>query len=436
MLRKRGNTFWIHRRVPKLYSEVEPREQIRESLHTDSEKEAKRKAEALWKEYVAAWELKLDGKDEDAIKRLELARMTARRIGVQYLPYQEVVQLPVEDRVARVLQAEAGPDEAVAALGAAPIRSITVSEALEGYWELAADKAKRKTDDQVRRWKNPLKRAINEFVEQIGDRQLTEITRTDMLQMRAFLWDRVEADEIIASTANKYLTHFTQVIRLVNDLKGLELTLPFDKLRFKEDEKIPRPPFSVAWIRDKILAPDALGGLNDEARNILIIMINTGARPSEIAGLMTHHLDLQSNLPVMRIRAEGRQLKNKNSGRDMPLTGVSLEAARDAFSRAAPRIAEAAKGETIKLFPRYFGADKLSAVLNKYMRENGLLELTSDGRETSLYSLRHSFEDRMIQSGVDERVRSDLFGHSIARERYGTGGGPEVRHEAVARIAL
>ena len=70
--------------------------------------------------------------------------------------------------------------------------------------------------------------------------------------------------------------------------------------------------------------------------------------------------------------------------------------------------------------------------MNKFMRENGMKEKDN----TTLYSLRHSFEDRLIAADIADRVRSDLFGHGIQRERYGDGGGDEVRYRAIQKIAL
>jgi len=42
-----------------------------------------------------------------------------------------------------------------------------------------------------------------------------------------------------------------------------------------------RPPFSVEHIRNVILAPGALVGLNVEARDVVTIVMETGARPSD-----------------------------------------------------------------------------------------------------------------------------------------------------------
>lgn len=83
------------------------------------------------------------------------------------------------------------------------------------------------------------------------------------------------------------------------------------------------------------------------------------------------------------------------------MTGVSLEAFR-AFPEG---------------FPRYRDNPSLSATVNSFLRENGLME----SERHSFYSLRHSFEDRMLAAGIDDRIRRDLFGHRLDRERYGQG---------------
>ncbi|MEO9515208.1 MAG: integrase, partial [Paracoccaceae bacterium] len=108
---------------------------------------------------------------------------------------------------------------------------------------------------------------------------------------------------------------------------------------------------------------------------------------------------------------------NKNSKRVIPLVGVSLEAMR-AFPNG---------------FPTYRESDAtLSATVSKYLRANGLME--SD--KHVMYSLRHSFEDRLLRAGVDDRVRRDLMGHSLDRERYGQGGGLAFKAKMLQRIAF
>lgn len=114
-------------------------------------------------------------------------------------------------------------------------------------------------------------------------------------------------------------------------------------------------------------------------------MVNTGYRPSEGAALG-------------------------------PLTGVSLEAFRQ-FPDG---------------FPRYCDNPGLSATVNKHLQANGLME----SGDHVFYSLRHSFEDRMLAAGIDDRIRRDLFGHRLDRERYGKGATLEQALALLEPLAL
>ncbi|MFB9148965.1 tyrosine-type recombinase/integrase [Roseovarius ramblicola] len=274
------------------------------------------------------------------------------------------------------------------------------------YWDLTADQLRGKSDDQVRRWKNPRIKAIKNFVAVIGDKPLADITGDDMLDFRGWWLERMEAQDLTANSANKDLIHLGNVLKTVNKMKRLNLVLPLSDLSFKEGEARQRPPFSTGWIRNELLAPGALDGLNDEAKAILLAMINTGARPSELASLTADQIVLDSNVPYIKIEPHERQLKSRNARRVIPLIGVSLEAMRG----------------NPEGFPRYRRTSaSLSATVNKYLRTHGLLETPAH----TLYGLRHSFEDRLLAADVDERVRRDLMGHALNRERYGKGASLE-----------
>lgn len=167
--------------------------------------------------------------------------------------------------------------------------------------------------------------------------------------------------------------------------------------------KRPKSCGRSAWIKEKLLAPGALDGRNIEARNILRALVNTGARPGEIANLRPEHIHLDANIPHISIEpTKDRQLKTANSRRKIPLVGVSLEAMR----------------EWPEGLPRYVDKPGLSATINKYLRENHLVETPTH----TLYGLRHRFEDQLLAANVDERIRRDLMGHALKRERYGRGG--------------
>ncbi|MEP3844131.1 MAG: DUF6538 domain-containing protein [Paracoccaceae bacterium] len=420
---KRGNQWCLRRRVPVEYQQVESRAEIWISLKTDSKRLAAEKAPAVWAEQVAAWKARLSGNDPDAMKHFEAVQDLASSKGVRYMPMDKVLQLPIDallDRIEVIASRDQKPDtlQAAAVLGTKQPPVLTVTQALETYWALAKDKTFGKSEDQKRRWENPRKKAVRNFVSIVGDKPMNEITPDDMLDFRGYWQERIESGGLTANTANKDLIHLGEVLKTVNKMKRLGLNLPLEGLAFKEGEKSERPPFSDGWIQTKLLAPDTLMSLNPEARAILIGMINTGYRPSEAACAGADQFCLEADIPHMTIKPrEGRAIKNKNSKRVIPLVGVSLEAMR-AFPNG---------------FPTYRESDAtLSATVNKYLRAHGLME----SEKHVMYSLRHSFEDRLLRAGVDDRVRRDLMGHSLDRERYGQGGGLAFKAKMLQRIAF
>ena len=295
---------------------------------------------------------------------------------------------------------------------------MSVSEALSEYWKLTPDRVRGKSADQTRRWQNPRKKAIRNFIDAVGDKPIAELKREDFLDFRSWWLERIAEENLTPNSANKDLIHLSDVLKTVDELKGLALDLPLHKLTLKDGDKKERLPFSDTWIKEKLLASDALSGLNGEARAILIGMINTGYRPSEAAGLTADRIRLDHEVPHLVIAPDDtRQIKNRTSRREVPLTGVSLEVFR-AFPAGFPRYREKPAS--------------LSATVNSFLRENRLME--SDRHV--MYSLRHSFEDRMLRGRIDERIRRELMGHSLGRQKYGEGGGLAFKAEELDRIAL
>jgi integrase len=419
--RAKNGLIELRRRVPKKYSSVEARKFIWISLQTDSPSMAEVRAVSLWQQQIAQWEAMLAGTSVVPEVRLDAAKQLVEAKGFRYMQADVLLNQPVEDIVKRVEAISFSKGipkvkDAEALLGVLPDPGLKISRVLELYWQLSANKMIGKSKDQVRRAKNPVIKAIKNLVDVIGDKTINSISRDDMLDFREWWNERLARQGLTSNSANKDFTHIGKVLRSVNELKRLGIDLPLGGLAFDEDDGDRRPPFSTEWIRSRLLAPGALSGLNTEARCILLGMINTGYRPSEGAALLPQHIQLDSAVPHILIRPEGRQLKSKNAKRTLPLTGISLEAIRECRNG----------------FPRYRDKPGLSATINKFLRENALME--SD--DHVLYSLRHAFEDRLLASGVDERIRRDLMGHALKRQRYGAGASLEMAHELLQRIAL
>ncbi len=177
-----------------------------------------------------------------------------------------------------------------------------------------------------------------------------------------------------------------------------------------------RPLYDPAFIQTRFLA-GALDGLNEDARFVLYVMIETGLRPSEIVNLQVNTIILNAPIPHVRIMADGRRLKTEDSEREIPLVGVALKA-----------LALRPHG-----FPKYRdNATTLSATVNKFMLENKLRPT----RDHSVYSLRHSFRDRLVAVETPDSLIDSLMGHKTYKPKYGKGPSLELKLKFLERIAL
>lgn len=418
---RRGKHLHMRKRVPRRYKDVEDREFVWLSLHTDSEAIAKAKAPQIWQEMIEAWEAKLEGATAEAEERIAAAKNLAAKRGYRYLSAADVARLPVTDIVDRVnrtvtAKGKIDPLEVEALLGAAEEPDLTITRALTRFWTIAKDRTLGKSDDQIRRWENPRKKAVANFIKVVGDIAAADVTTNDLFRFREWWVDRIASGEVSAGSANKDLIHLTDILKTVLRANDLDRKFTTEDLMIKEGKKNQRPAFSTDWIRKRLLAPGALDGMNGEARAILLGMINTGYRPSEGAMLTRAQIRLDADVPHLKIEGVGRVLKSHYSERVIPLTGISLEAFK----------------EYPDGFPRYADNPTLSGTVNKFLTENKLLETP----DHTMYGLRHSFEDRMLAAGFDERIRRDLMGHRLSRERYGQGASLEQAHKLLLSISI
>ena len=155
--------------------------------------------------------------------------------------------------------------------------------------------------------------------------------------------------------------------------------------------------------------------MNPQARDILLTVVNTGCRPSEICGLEERHIHLEHNIPHFDLVEEGRELKTEASIRKVVLVGVSLEAMR----------------RNPTGFKQYRGKHTtLSTSVNKYLRENKLIP-----DDLSFYGLRHSFKDRLRTISIEDSLKDQLMGHTENAESYGEGYELHRMHEALTQIS-
>lgn len=423
MLQQRGGVWYYVRRVPADLAHLDLRRFVRSSTKArdfaDATTIARRinaETESYWAALSAATAPARDGVAE----RYERAVGLARTLGVAYRPVGELAAGDVSEIVRRVELLESrgltrSRPAVEAVLGGADKPSIAMSGLFAAYEEHARDRLRGKSRDQVRKWINPRKRAVANFLEVIGDKGLAVITRDDALDFRAWWLDRVEDEDYEPGSANKDLGHLAKMFGALNDAWRLGLANPFADLRLAGDQHNPRPAYEAEFVREHFLKPGALSTLNAEARGISILVACTGMRPSEAVTLSAERIRLSDNIPHVQIRPDGRQLKTRHSSRDMPLVGAALELMRE-FRSGFPRYRE--------------NPDSLSATVNKALGAAGLRPTPAH----TLYSLRHTFKDRLIAIEAPPRVQDALMGHAVGEIEYGSGPSLEQRAAWLARV--
>lgn len=428
----RGRFYWV-KRVPKRYhglvvgQDGEPVSQVRQALHTDSRAEAIRKAAKVEAARMAEWNALAVGDRGSARAHYEAARNIAAAYGFSYTPIADLSTGDIAEILARVqvlgTPESPAPREVARAIGGAvPVAHPDLDGAFQEYLELTTTRHLQKSDAQKHRWKTPRMRAVRNFQDQAfpdtSPPAVDQITRADVLRFRAWWAARVESG-MSAKTANKEFGHLKEIFSTWSGLSAPDLKNPFSGLSLEGVEGNRTPPFSRTWIKSRILADGAIDGLNPEAADVLLVLINTGLRPSEVTDAPLDDYRVRDNVPHLRVAPNGRELKVAHTRRDIPLVGVSLEAARRIVARGG--------------ILRYRNkASGWSALVNKFLENNGLKETPKH----SAYSLRHYVEDALLAAGVDDRVRADILGHKYHRPVYGEGGGLVGRRDALLKISL
>tara|TARA_R110000787_G_scaffold274658_2_gene382670 strand:- start:7519 stop:8895 length:1377 start_codon:yes stop_codon:yes gene_type:complete len=439
-LKERGGWWHYQRRVPARFTCVDERGLIQIALRTQSLEVAMMRRDALAEADAALWNaraLEFVGGDSQrsvwkaADHRYRAAVSRALSQGFVYRPVEEIAALPdIEEIVARLKATDLGkaPSEAKAEalLGGVPepVDKTTVSEAFELYVsKIAFDDQYNKSEAQRYAWEKTKQTSIDYFIEQVGDIPLTDITRKIATQYRDWWQTRMLPQKdgskpVTPNTANRHIGNMRSLYQRYFKYRGQsDIEDPFKGFFFAGKSRVKRASFSDEFVRTRILVPGLFDDLRLELRVIIYLLIETGARLSEVVNLRPQDIRLDHEVPHIHIRAEqNRELKTDDSEREIPLVGAALPAMR--------------------LCPNGFGhyydrSTLVSANLMKAFKQRDLLPT----KDHVIYSLRHSFEDRMLEGGLDYGLRCALMGHKNNRPEYGQGGSLIYRREQLERIA-
>lgn len=443
---ERSGTWYYVRRVPDNYAHVDSRIRVKKSLKTKSIDLARLRRNDLIKADDEYWlSLAIEAAEKGGVshatqivegRRYNAAVLRAMAYGYRYLPADRLVsEVSSEDLAQRVehLMSQSGSkkvapaSEVNALLGgiAVPTTPGTpISEAFKLYVsEIAFDDQYNKSKRQKYSWEKTKRTSINYFTKQIGDVDIQDITRDHALEYRNWWMDRMISSEdnpnpAKPNTANRHIgnmrTLYTEYFKHIGQE---ERDNPFRNMFFKGETRTSRLVFEDSWVRNKILVPGVFDDLSLDLRVIIYVLIETGARLSEIVNLMPEDIKLHHQVPHISIRPrQNRELKTSDSEREIPLVGcalVAMQTCPDGFEHYRDR------GELV------------SANLMKAFRNRKLLPTSNH----VIYSFRHAFEKRMLEAGVDYGLRCTLMGHKNDRPKYGDGGSMEYRRDELLKIA-
>jgi integrase len=307
--------------------------------------------------------------------------------------------------------------EAYEILQGKPIRSIipTVTEATEMYLKVNA-REKKRTPANQKKHEQRIWRAVNALGK--SDMLITDFNRLRARRHKEAL--EHNNPNWKADTLNKTIGMLTAVFTLAIREYELPMVNPWSGLK---DEVLDREDDRRSFTPDELSRyVEGLDKLNTEARLIGLLMVHTGCRTMEAAGLTFGELQLQNNTPHLQLRPNQiRSLKNKQSKRDVPLIDKALDELR-------PYLAQCKSVDPrAPVFPRYGrdgGMDAVSQLLNGVIRKR----LKIDDPTLVAYSTRHTMKDKMRTIRAATELQHSILGHGKRTDADNYGEGELLRY--------
>ena len=289
---------------------------------------------------------------------------------------------------------------------------INIKEAKAYYLELKGQ-TKSKLFHQI------AERNTRYVIDTLGNKDLSDYTTIDAGTFRDALLKR----GLATSSVRRVFSSVKSIVNLAIKERGLSIVNPFLGVYIPDlDDTKERKPVPLKDIRI-IQAKCRL--IDDDLRWVVSLISDTGMRLSEVVGLKSEDIILDSQIPHILVRPnKKRRLKTKQSERVVPLVGMALWSATQALENQP----------TGYLFTRYnktdqSNANSASAALNKWMKE-------FVGEGIVIHSFRHSMRDRLRMVECPSDVIDSIGGWSKRSigESYGSGHPLRVLYKWMKRI--
>jgi hypothetical protein len=416
-LLERHGYWYYRRRVPRNVAHLDPRKEVKIATRISIEMDPAGNGRAA---YAAAqhdaeleqyWADLLAGRNPEERKRTIRGITAANALGIPYRAAEDVQKLPIGDLLKRIETLERelarinGPRPAKAAdqvaiedatLGGLAKSGVLVSNLMETYYGIVAADHRKKSEGQLRLWKNRRRKATANFIAVVADMDVLAIEKRHAATFHAWWSNRLLGEKMVADSANKDIWNLRSMIEVVCKHFGLTDPGAFAGMGFTK-ERNKRKAFRADWVLTHLWPEGALSGLNKEARDLTYVLIETGARPSEICGLNKKTIFLDANIPYIRIKPDQQELKTRAAERDIPLVGRALDVMRqypDGFKRY------------------YLEPGKFCALINHHLKglQPEVAEAQGDKYQT-IYCVRHMFKDRLRHARVEDEMKLALMGH-------------------------
>ncbi len=433
----RGKTTFYQRAVPSDLHDRYPGKTIKKDLKTADPIRVARMVEALNKQYETEWEalrsspelspktltihadkwleqhgLKPHSKDNDP-KAIELLLDQIDRKRERWADQQDdpeaAYKNPEPDKYLTAVEIEAGRR----LFGK---KQPVLSDALDFYLQTHKNRNNAKFVEYQ-------SRAFGNLIEAVGDKPVVSLTRADV---RLYV-DKAVSNGQKTATVRRRLNVMSAVFSKWVIENSLTIANPFARIEIPDEgkDKIKRRVFTVDELQTLY---HRCQSLDDDLRWLVALMIDTGPRIGEVAGLALSDIVLDHTVPHILIQEHPwRSLKNEGSARKVPLVGASLWAAQ--------RIVSSAMTGQKFAFPRYTSdkeckATSASGAANQFIRQT-----VTDGTS---HCFRHTIADRLRNAGCPKEILFSIDGHASkdVGDKYGYGHGLEIKRQWLEKVAL
>ena len=281
--------------------------------------------------------------------------------------------------------------------------------------------------DVEAKWETKTRGLLKRFENAMGGDSL-RLEDLDRQTVKDWLWETYPK----AGTRNRYNNTFSAVVNCWNrEKKGQSIFNPFSGLSNKKrekDEREERRSFKPEELSDYL--NHIINIKDEEVKLIGLLMIYTGCRTSEAAGLQVRDLRIDNNMPHVVYRTNSiRRMEKSDLERAVPLLSPVLDAFR---SYKLPTASDA------PLFPRHYrkkGHENASAALRNIV--NNVMGISD--RAVVPYSARHTLRDRSAAARIDLARAEYIMGHisdgsSKIHKEYGTKTPPEILFDDMTAI--